>query len=48
MTPRLMLAGLLRIFGGWLVVLAVLGLGMQYLTGRRARLDYANEAVLPF
>ena len=29
-------------------MLAILGLGMQYLTGRSARLEYANEAVLPF
>jgi len=47
-TPAFIVAGLMRIFGGWLVVLAILGLGMQYLTGRSARLEYANEAVLPF
>ena len=48
MTPLLMLAGVMRIFGGWICVLAFFGLGMQYLTERTARLDYANEAVLPF
>ena len=48
MTPLLMLAGVMRIFGGWICVLAFFGLGMQYLTVRTARLDYANEAVLPF
>jgi len=47
-TPLLMLAGVMRIFGGWICVLAILGLGMQYLTVRTAQLDYANEAVLPF
>jgi glucan biosynthesis protein C len=48
MTPLLILAGVMRIFGGWICVLAFFGLGMQYLTVRTARLDYANEAVLPF
>ena len=38
----------MRIFGGWICVLAFFGLGMQYLTMRTTRLDYANEAVLPF
>ena len=47
-TPAVRVAFLMRIFGGWLVVLAILGLGMQYLTGRSARLEHANEAVLPF
>ncbi len=44
----LMLAGVMRAFGGWICVLAIFGLGMQYLTVRTTRLDYANEAVLPF
>jgi glucan biosynthesis protein C len=48
MTPLVMLAGVMRIFGGWICVLAFFGLGMQYLTVRTARMDYANEAVLPF
>ena len=47
-TPLLILAGMMRIFGGWICVLAIFGLGMQYFTMRTARLDYANEAVLPF
>jgi len=47
-TPLLILAAVMRIFGGWICVLAFFGLGMQYLTVRTARLDYANEAVLPF
>lgn len=47
-TPLLMLAGVMRIFGGWICVLAIFGLGMQYLTARTPKLDYANEAVLPF
>jgi peptidoglycan/LPS O-acetylase OafA/YrhL len=47
-SPSLFLAGAMRTFGGWMCVLAILGLGMQYLTTRTARLDYANEAVLPF
>ncbi len=32
----------------WWYILAVLGYGMRYLTASRARLAYANEAVLPF
>lgn len=48
MSPSLFLAGAMRTFGGWISVLAILGLGMQYLTTRTARLDYANQAVLPF
>jgi len=48
MTPLLMLAGVMRIFGGWICVLAFFGLGMQYLTVQTSKLDYANEAVLPF
>jgi peptidoglycan/LPS O-acetylase OafA/YrhL len=47
-SPSLVLAVTMRVFGGWLSVLGILGLGMQYLTKRTARLDYANEAVLPF
>jgi hypothetical protein len=47
-TPLLILAGVMRIFGGWICVLAIFGLGMQYLTARTPILDYANEAVLPF
>jgi glucan biosynthesis protein C len=47
-TPLLVLAGVMRIFGGWICVLAIFGLGMQYLTARTPKLDYANEAVLPF
>jgi hypothetical protein len=38
----------MRVFGGWLSVLGFLGMAMQYLTARTPRLDYANEAVLPF
>lgn len=48
MSPSLLLAGAMRVFGGWLCVLALLGLGAQYLTARTPKLDYANEAVLPF
>lgn len=48
MSPRLILAGVLRTFGGWICVLAIFGLGRQYLTFRTPRLDYANKAVLPF
>ncbi|HEU0295227.1 MAG TPA: acyltransferase [Anaerolineales bacterium] len=47
-SPSLVLAVTMRVFGGWLSVLGILGLGMQYLTKRTARLDYASEAVLPF
>ena len=47
-TPLLALAGVMRIFGGWICILAFFGLGMQHLVVRTARLDYANEAVLPF
>ena len=42
------LAGMLRYFGSWFCILGFFGLGMQYLTRRTPRLDYANEAVLPF
>lgn len=48
MSPNLLLAGAMRVFGGWMCVLAILGLGGQYLTARTPKLDYANEAVLPF
>jgi hypothetical protein len=47
-SPSLLLAGVMRVFGGWFCVLAIFGLGMQYLTMRTPTLDYANEAVLPF
>ncbi len=40
--------GITRYFGGWICILAFFGLGMQYLTMRSTRLDYGNEAVLPF
>lgn len=48
LSTGLILGGAMRVFGGWICVLAILGLGMAYLTVRSARLDYANEAVLPF
>ena len=48
MSLSLVLAGMMRYFGGWICILAFFGLGMQYLTMRTPRLDYANEAVLPF
>ena len=48
MSPSLLLAGAMRVFGGWICVLAIFGLAMQYLTARIPKLDYANEAVLPF
>jgi len=48
MSLSLVVAGLMRYFGGWICILAFFGLGMQYLTMRTSRLDYANEAVLPF
>jgi len=48
MSPTLILAGAMRVFGGWMCVLAILGLAMQHLTTRTPKLDYANEAVLPF
>ena len=48
MSPSLFLAGAMRTFGGWISVLAILGLGMQYLTASTPKLAYANEAVLPF
>jgi glucan biosynthesis protein C len=39
LTPLLALAGVMRIFGGWICVLAFFGLGMQYLTTRTARFN---------
>ena len=48
MTLGLALAGVMRYFGGWISVLGIFGMGMQYLTMRTPGLDYANEAVLPF
>lgn len=48
MSPSLLLAGAMRVFGGWICVLAIFGLAMQYLTAPSPKLDYANEAVLPF
>jgi peptidoglycan/LPS O-acetylase OafA/YrhL len=48
LSPILILVGVMRAFGGWICVLAFFGLGKQYLTKRTPRLDYANEAVLPF
>lgn len=47
-SPGLILGGMMRVFGGWICVLAFFGLGMQYLTARTPTLDYAGEAVLPF
>jgi glucans biosynthesis protein C len=47
-SPALVLAVILRVFGGWICVLAILGLGMQCLTKQTPRLVYANQAVLPF
>lgn len=48
MSPGLFLAGTMRVFGGWICVLALFGLAKQYLTARTSNLEYANEAVLPF
>lgn len=47
-SPSLVAAVTMRVFGGWLSVLGFLGLGMQSLIARTPSLDYANEAVLPF
>jgi hypothetical protein len=47
-SPSLVIAVTMRVFGGWLSVLGFLGLAMQYLNIRTPRLDYASEAVLPF
>ena len=35
-------------FSSWCWIMAFFGLGMAYLDFRKPRLDYANEAVLPF
>ena len=48
MSPSLFLAGAMRTFGGWISVLAILGLGRQYLSASTSTLAYVNEAVLPF
>jgi hypothetical protein len=45
---NLVLAVVMRVFGGWICILAILGLGMQYLSAPTSKLAYANEAVLPF
>ena len=45
---NLILAVLMRIFGGWIFILGFFGLSMQFLTRRTPFLEYANEAVLPF
>jgi len=47
-SPGLVLAIMMRVFGGWICVLGFFGLGAQYLTAPKPRLDYANVAVLPF
>ena len=47
-SPGLVLAIVMRVFGGWICVLGFMGLAMQYLTAGSSRLGYANEAVLPF
>jgi glucan biosynthesis protein C len=47
-SPNLVIAVTMRVFGGWLAVLGFLGLSMQYLTTDTPLLAYANEAVLPF
>lgn len=47
-SPNLVIAVTMRVFGGWLAVLGFLGMGMQCLTAQTPRLAYANEAVLPF
>jgi glucans biosynthesis protein C len=47
-TPALVLEGATQVFGGWMCVLAIFGQSMQDLTCRSPRLEYANEAVLPF
>ena len=48
LTPALVMIGVTKVFGGWIFILALLGLAMQYLTARTPPLEYANEAVLPF
>ena len=47
-SPNLVIAVTMRVFGGWLAVLGFLGMGMQRLTAHTPWLAYANEAVLPF
>ena len=47
-TVRYMLAFGLRGLSAWCWVLAFLGRGKQYLTGRTPFLSYTHEAVLPF
>ena len=47
-SPGLVLAIVMRVFGGWICVLGFFGLGAQYLTAPKPGLNYANEAVLPF
>ncbi len=44
----LIVAGMMRAYGGWLCVLGIFGYGMRHLTVRSPLLKYANEAVLPF
>jgi len=48
MSLTLILAGAMRVFGGWISVLGFMGLAAQYLTAPSPKLEYANEAVLPF
>jgi len=48
MSLNLVLAVVLRVFGGWICVLGFFGLAAQYLTAPTPKLAYANEAVLPF
>ncbi|MDL1909777.1 acyltransferase [Chloroflexi bacterium CFX6] len=45
---NLILAVVLRVFGGWICILGFFGLAAQYLTAPKPGLNYANEAVLPF
>jgi glucan biosynthesis protein C len=45
---NLVLAVVMRVFGGWISVLGFFGLAAQYLTKRTPKLEHANEAVLPF
>lgn len=47
-SPGLVLAIVMRVFGGWICVLGFFGLAAQYLTTPKPGLEYANEAVLPF
>jgi len=48
LSASLVLAVIMRVFGGWLSVLGILGLGIQHLSAHNSRLNYAGEAVLPF